>query len=702
MFRRIVILTIMLCLSLTAKSQDDADEEDYADPVVDSLLREYNAATSDTARMRLCREIGEESDDTDTIIKYSKIGISLYDGKDSLNLAYCNAYLGWAYYYSDQLALSIDHYKKATELFKVLGMSAPHVMFSVNLSLAYGDAGEYRKLWQTLYDALDMARQNADTINMCYCYIQIIDYYDDYDMKRLGVETAEKALRLASQANEYTDMGLIASLMANHVHIKDSTNTYRKSIAWLHRALEYFDKAGDLSTYYTRQKGNAYLNLTARYLELAEIEDNPALIDSAEFYIEQRTELFTNIAGEETAGKILNEDNRALVKLARHDYHGALKQLLNTLQYTKDVGDSSFNHYLYKDLSKTYDKLGDYRNALKYHKLYRKEEEPINNAQAMMEAAAFEVRSQVEQEQEVAEYEKQIAEKELEQERQHFRRMTYVSAAGGVAALAFVFFLLRMLHHTRKSNATLISHNEEIKAQNEELDTEKDNLLAINDKIRQSMRYARRIQMATVSSEAEIEEVFPGALVYYKPSEIVSGDWYWTSRLGSKRILALGGSAKNGVPGALVSMMTVNALKDTVGQLSAMSSVSPTAILRTVKNKLPESARNNAAGVTLCIFGRGSVRFAGVNQNAILLKNGNSVIMQGDKPGDMFHTVSEGDSVMLYSASTARELNVRGITPESFCQFISPKSHVEQVGAIEEMVSQRTQKDDITIVSIII
>ena len=688
----------MLCLSLTAKSQDDADEEDYADPVVDSLLREYNAATSDTVRLRLCREIGYESSNPDTVIKYGNIGITLFDGRDSLNLAYLNGNIGWAYNFREQADSAIRYYTIAAELFKRLGADNNAIMYSVNLSRAHQMNRNYTEMWRTIYESLRIAQQNADTVNICYCYYTIANYYQDLKMKQQCMEIAGKDYQLAEQAHNIEDMGAIATIMSFILFEESDAISCRESIKWGRKALECLANTDD--PYYLTMTQDANYYLTDAYLSLAELENNDAYIDSACYYIGENEKLKTQVVIEDFT--IQSMQRKAMVKYARHDYRSAETMLHKAIKYACDKNIHEYDNSLYHKLSDTYAKLGDYRNATKYHDMHCAINNKTSGAQAMMEAAAFEVRSQVEQEQEVAEYEKQIAEKELEQERQHFRRMTYVSAAGGVAALAFVFFLLRMLHHTRKSNATLISHNEEIKAQNEELDAEKDNLLAINDKIRQSMRYARRIQMATVSSEAEIAEVFPGALVYYKPSEIVSGDWYWTSRLGSKRILALGGSAKSGVPGALVSMMTVNALKDTVGQLSAMSSVSPTAILRTVKNKIPESARNNAAGVTLCIFGRGSVRFAGVNQNAILLKNGNSVIMQGDKPGDMFHTVSEGDSVMLYSASTARELNVRGITPESFCQFISPKSHVEQVGAIEEMVSQRTQKDDITIVSIII
>jgi hypothetical protein len=76
--------------------------------------------------------------------------------------------------------------------------------------------------------------------------------------------------------------------------------------------------------------------------------------------------------------------------------------------------------------------------------------------------------------------------------------------------------------------------------------------------------------------------------------------------------------------------------------------------------------------------------------------------MNGDKPGDMFYTLTEGDVVMMYSASTKRELLDRDIKPESLLKYLSQQSPVGQKGAIEEMVSQRVQKEDITVVSIII
>ena len=110
MLRRIAILTIMLCLAVSAKAQDTDDEEE-SNPVVDSLLREYAAATSDTTRLRLCWKIGAESNNIDTVLKYSTIGISLFDGRDTTSYAYCYSNLGWAYYLKEQCNKAIESYK---------------------------------------------------------------------------------------------------------------------------------------------------------------------------------------------------------------------------------------------------------------------------------------------------------------------------------------------------------------------------------------------------------------------------------------------------------------------------------------------------------------------------------------------------------------------------------------------------------------
>jgi hypothetical protein len=189
-------------------------------------------------------------------------------------------------------------------------------------------------------------------------------------------------------------------------------------------------------------------------------------------------------------------------------------------------------------------------------------------------------------------------------------------------------------------------------------------------------------------------------MAYYRPRELVSGDWYWAAGIGRKKILAVGGSARHGVPGALVAMITLNTLKDTMGQLSPMSPVSPVAILRTVQSKLPTAALSNDAGVSLCVFVRNRIKFASINQNAMLIKDGQPIVMKGNQTDDTNYDIHDGDFVIAYSASTRREMLSITQQTDNFCIKLSTMQPAEQRKTIDDILAKRRQSEDVTAVSV--
>lgn len=667
--------------------------------IVDSLLHEYAVAATDSARRRICVEIGMESEDVDTVAKYSRIGISLFDGKDSASLANCYAYLSWSLSFKDEYDKSIAYNEKALEIYKKLGDNDSYCLYAISLARSYQEIKSYKKSWSCLYDALTLALQNNDTANLCYCYNTIAEHYNEQKMSALAREAALKSLRLGEASQRYVDMAQSAMDIAGS-YICEDTASCRTAIKWGLQAINYSKKSGDKSLFNAMTLLDAYNNLADNYILLFDSIGDRSYIDSALCYLNYLDKLNDDYGVSVDDFYIMSLILKAKIHNALGESQKAKDILLEVLALSDENDLTFYLSVTQQNLAIAYQKLGDYRNALKYFELYRRDMIAVHSLNALMETAAFEARSDVEQENKKIEAEKKVAIQEYEFSRLHFRKMMTASMVTLAAIIAIVVIVISLLRNTRKASQMLVMSNEEIKAQNDEITSEKNKLAATNSMIRQSMNYARRIQLATVSSEQELSAVFPGSLVYYKPSEIVSGDWYWISRLGSKRLLAVGGSAKHGVPGALVSMMTVNVLKDTIGQLSAASIVSPSAILRTVKAKLPAAARSNAAGLTLCVFGLKTLKFAAVNQNAMLLKGSRFIVMKGDQPGDMVFTVSPGDSVYAYSASTKQELLCYTSTPEKFCHEISCMPVEQQKDTIESLFADRPQSADITVVGI--
>lgn len=82
--------------------------------------------------------------------------------------------------------------------------------------------------------------------------------------------------------------------------------------------------------------------------------------------------------------------------------------------------------------------------------------------------------------------------------------------------------------------------------------------------IQDSIAYARRIQTALLPSQALLGRLLPASFVFYRPRDVVSGDFYWMGQQGGHTVLAVVDCTGHGVPGAFMSLLGINMLNQTV------------------------------------------------------------------------------------------------------------------------------------------
>jgi len=88
--------------------------------------------------------------------------------------------------------------------------------------------------------------------------------------------------------------------------------------------------------------------------------------------------------------------------------------------------------------------------------------------------------------------------------------------------------------------------------------------------ITDSINYARKIQDAILPPLKMVEKILPDSFIFYRPKDIISGDFYWIERTGTlaeKNALiffAVADCTGHGVPGAMVSVMCNNALNRSI------------------------------------------------------------------------------------------------------------------------------------------
>jgi serine phosphatase RsbU (regulator of sigma subunit) len=106
-----------------------------------------------------------------------------------------------------------------------------------------------------------------------------------------------------------------------------------------------------------------------------------------------------------------------------------------------------------------------------------------------------------------------------------------------------------------------------------------------NEDITASISYAQRIQNAMLPTQTQLSEVLGknNFFVFFKPRDIVSGDFYWTATMRGDLVIAVADCTGHGVPGAFVSMIGSSFLDEIV---LSNGFANPTTILKHLNKKI--------------------------------------------------------------------------------------------------------------------
>jgi serine phosphatase RsbU (regulator of sigma subunit)/tetratricopeptide (TPR) repeat protein len=183
----------------------------------------------------------------------------------------------------------------------------------------------------------------------------------------------------------------------------------------------------------------------------------------------------------------------------------------------------------------------------------------------------------------------------------------------GIAVLAITCISLYNLVRKRRMNKLLSTQNDEIKTQRQ--------------KIISSIDYARRIQRSILPSEEVVKSFFPQSFVYFRPRDIVSGDFYWMRKIENKILVAIADCTGHGVPGAFMSVIANSKLNTVV---DVQGKRDPGDILHCVHKEIvnmlnQRDAMGNAQDgmdISLCLIDteERTIEFSGANNSIMIMR----------------------------------------------------------------------------------
>ncbi len=243
------------------------------------------------------------------------------------------------------------------------------------------------------------------------------------------------------------------------------------------------------------------------------------------------------------------------------------------------------------------------------------------------------------------------------------------------------YFIYRSYKIKKQANIALEQKNTLIEKQNVEITEQRDvareqrdHIAAQKKEIMDSIIYARRIQKAILPNIEMIQESLEHFFILFKPRDIVSGDFYWESRVKDQIIIIAADCTGHGVPGAFMSMLGVTFLNEIV---NSKKITQPGKILDLLRDKVVHSLNQQydnplRDGMDISVinynFSTKQVSFAGANNPLFLIHDGELSEIKADKM-----PIALYDKMVSFS-------NVEVELHEGDCLYIFSDGYVDQFG----------------------
>jgi serine phosphatase RsbU (regulator of sigma subunit) len=404
------------------------------------------------------------------------------------------------------IKLYSGEYEKAAELYYEALKVFEETGVLQNIAVGYGDLGMINYYLGHFDKAAFYWEKSVEIFQLKNDKQKLASYLGNLALAYIELKNyykAELTLKKAIVLNlEEKKYAQLASTYTNYCKLEYQKNNVSKAIDYNNMAMDYYLKINDV------------IQLSNGYSNGAELARSIKKYDDALMYINRAFE-YEN----------LRENKNNLSSL-----------FLNRAAIYSDIGK---NKEAYDDLKK--------------HIAIKDSLVNIENQKAI---------SELEKKYELNEKEKEnqlLNEKLRVNEVESSRQQITIILIGIILLIVavVVFVLVKQNRQKNKINQELGEKNNIIEEKNKLVEAQ-------HKDITDSIQYAERIQSAILPPDKLVKTMLPNSFVYFKPKDILSGDFYWMEETAGYIFIAVADCTGHGVPGALLSIINYNLLNKAV------------------------------------------------------------------------------------------------------------------------------------------
>lgn len=499
--------------------------------------------------------------------------------KIGMGRSYTN--LGLCYIEKHQPEVAISYFIKAEPCFRETDYKIGLSKLYNSLGVLFYELNQYQKSETYYLKGLKIAGELNDSTALYNISANLANVYDDLGNTIKAIKSYSKAYEIAKAQAQNTDMVFIANNLAS---IYCKTNRYDS--AWKYNEIAYR---------LIQEKKLDYRYKKATYGNRADI-----------------------LCKEKKYAEALRwVDSSAFFAVEDEDY-----DMLYQIRCKKEnIYYQSGNYVLAYQLSLKNRLLYD---SLSQEKLKTKTDELETKYEAQKKDLL------------ISQQESSLQLRESENKRKTL--MLWSGLAVLVISLLLMLVVFRSFKRTQKANRIISKQNNELEIQKQEIENQKQLVEEKQKEIIDSINYAQRIQHAVLTGKAVWEKIGCDYFIFFKPKDIVSGDFYWAYNAPNGRsVFALADCTGHGVPGGFMSMLGNSFLNELVIESKLFKA---DVILNKLRDKVihaleqqGKTSQKDGMDMSLCVWNRldNTLEFAGANNPVWIFRNGKIEEYKADK-----------------------------------------------------------------------
>jgi serine phosphatase RsbU (regulator of sigma subunit) len=495
--------------------------------------------------------------DYKTCVNYIKKSIVIREKiKDEQGLAACYSFLGLCYSHLDNYLLGIDYIQKSIQIRERIKDKRGLANSYLTMYKVYYELGEIDKALDSELKSLSICKELGDLQCLTGRYTNIGQIYQKKGQYKEALEYHFRALHLSKKVQIKNRIALIHENIARVYSLTNKTEL----------AIKHIDSSLSIRYELKDQEGIASALLLLAGIQLDKGQTTIG-IGNAQKSIEIAKKLRL---------RSMVKDAHLLLSKGYEQQKNAEKALYHFQQFTY-LKDSLFNVNQSKELV---------RQELEFN--FSRQQELQRQEQQKKEDAA----------------------------KQKSRRQRNIILAGALILVLLSLILIFSIYQYRLKNKSqqelegankvLNNKNTELEVKNNIIESQSQTIQVKNQEITDSIHYARQIQRAILPTPTDFNAHFDAAFVLFEPKDLISGDFFWITKIDSKIIYATVDCTGHGVPGGFMSMLGMSMLNELVNEQGLLE---PALILTRLREKVIASLRQKGAegeqkdgmDMTLCV-----------------------------------------------------------------------------------------------------